>query len=191
MTSDRTFWRWFVDNAQSLLDDEPTTAMERIQTEVDRDHTGVIVEIGEQDDGQLLVLSANGDRSVFPTVLRLVAEQPPLDGWSVVAFRPRAAVAMSRIASDDWELEPAQIRYIAVKNGEKLDLDLYIPKYTSGNESLDGIVLIVLDHTVGEYDVGMKIGTIGLHALADAPERAALLAELTAEIDELGSAARN
>src|SRR5258707_682340 len=75
--ADRAFWSWFVDHA-SVLAKEPSMidVMEGIQKELEKGHRGVIAEIGTVGEDRLLVLSADGDRKLFPMIQSLFAARP-------------------------------------------------------------------------------------------------------------------
>jgi hypothetical protein len=184
---DHTFWNWFSDEAPSLWTASKVDAMQRIQRELERQHHGVFAEIGSDGGGRLLVLTADGDRSQFPTVQRLFAARPNVKGWKIVAFRPREAKPFSKIAMNNRDLDPATLRYVARRKNDKLDIKLYVAGYTEGDKEIGLMGFLALDHTVGEYDVETKLGGIELLPIAQAPAVSRALEELPGEIDALGT----
>ena len=83
------------------------------------------------------------------------------------------------------EVDPSALKFTAARNGAKLDVEVFVPGSLSENER-GRIGFLLLDHTLGEYDVETKIGGITFHALADAPTAAKPFAQLTSEVDAIG-----
>ena len=185
MDPDHTFWDWFSDEAPSLWTASKVDAMQRIQRELEKQHHGVLAEIGSDGGGRLLVLTADGERSVFPMIQQLFAARPNVKGWKIVAFRQREAKPFSKISMNNRELDPATLRYVARRENDKLDIKLYVPGYTDGDKELGLMGFLALDHTVGEYDVETKLGGIELLPIAQAPTLSRALEELPGEIDAL------
>ena len=81
-TPEARFWKWFVANADRLfhfeLDQE--RVFDALRAQLHRVATGLTFEIGQIDDGKReFVISADGDRVLFPYVERLVAAAPSLN----------------------------------------------------------------------------------------------------------------
>ncbi len=184
---DHAFWNWFSDEAPSLWTASKVDAMQRVQRELEKQHHGVFAEIGSDGGGRLLVLTADGDRSQFPTIQRLFAARPNVKGWKIVAFRQREAKPFSKIAMNNRDVDPATLRYVARRKGDKLDIKLYVPGYADNDKDLGMMAFLALDHTVGEYDVETKLGGIELLPIAQAPAVSHALEELPGEIDALGT----
>lgn len=188
--ADRAFWNWFVDHAPALAKERSMSdVMKQVQRELKKLDRGVIAEIGSAGDDRLLVLSADGDRKVFPMVQQLFAARPAVKGWKIVAFRQREAKRpMPVLSMNDRKLDPATLRYLAVRDHQKLDIQLYVPRYVEGDEAIGLLALLALDHTVGEYDVETKLGAIDLLPIERAPANAHELDDLVGEIDAIGTA---
>jgi hypothetical protein len=184
---DRAFWNWFTDEAPSLWTAPMVDAMQRIQRELEKQHHGVFAELGSDGGGRLLVLTADGDRSLFPMIQQLFAARPKIKGWKIVAFRQREAKPFSKISMNNRDLDPAALRYVARQKNDKLDIKLYVPGYTEGDKELGLMAFLALDHTVGEYDVETKLGGIEVLPIAQAPTVSRALEELPGEIDALGT----
>jgi hypothetical protein len=190
---DRAFWNWFTDHAQGLAK-KPSLidVMDEVQGELKKQHHGVIAEIGPAGENRLLVLSADGDRKAFSMVQQLFAARPSVIGWKIVAFRPREAKRpMPTIEMNGRKLNPAALRYLAERNGEKLDIQLYVPGYVIGEETVVLMAFLALDHTLGEYDVETKIGAIDLLPIESAVANSRALDDLPHEVDGIiGAPAR-
>ena len=181
-----TFWAWFQKNAAELkADADLRKTMERISTELAKVDKGVFAEIGGDATTRMLVISVDGKKELFPTVQAIHKAAPKVDGWNIVAFRQRDKPGqMAKFQLGDKTLDPSQIKVVAKANGDKLDLDVYMPNFTTKDE-MGQIGFIVLDHTVGEYDMETRIGGIEFLPLDKAPAGAKPIAELAAIVDAL------
>jgi len=130
-----------------------------------------------------LMITADGDRALFPQVTRVVKAAPAIPGWSVIAFRQRAPLAGKSITMDGVSIDLDRARIDVHRAGERLDVALYLPGFTPGNETIQRIGLIALDNAVGEYDMETRIGAIDWYPLTQAPSFARPLPELPAILD--------
>lgn len=180
------FWSWFQKNAAELhADPDLRKVMERISTELAKIDKGVFAEIGGDAKTRLLVISVDGKKELFPKVQAIHAAAPKVDGWKIVPFRQRSAPGeMAKFQLGGKTLDPTQIKLVAKANGDKLDIDVYMPGFTTHDEMAQ-IGFIVLDHTVGEYDMETRIGGIEFLPLEKAPAGAKPIAELPAIVDAL------
>jgi hypothetical protein len=174
------FWTYFTAHAAELANEPLETATSDLQHALAPVHPGVIVELGAQGASRTLVLSADGDRAMFPAIQALFAKRPAVPGWNVVAFHQRETERpLSPIESGGRTLDPNQLRYVAERAGDKLDVVVFAPNYTQRDAKL---VYLALDHTVGEYDLEMRVGAISIVPLDRAPAAARPFVELPAEL---------
>jgi len=187
---EQKFWEWFTANEaryrtlqagapeQDALFNELTRRLYRVQKGL---QFAFDTPNGEDPSAapREFVLSADGNRALFPAVQRLAAAAPPpeaLPGWKVVAFRPRMrsldGVALQfgemRVGADDlWlHLRP---------RGDTIDIDLYLRGLTEGTDrQIQMACLLLLDYALGEYDVETKVGALDIHPLPDDPSAAGL-----------------
>src|SRR5262245_21086713 len=75
---DVAFWTWFDDNAARLhAMDNLVDAMNDVGAQLEGPYPGVLAEIEKGEDGQrALVLTADGERELFPIISRLAAGAP-------------------------------------------------------------------------------------------------------------------
>ncbi len=182
-----TFWKWFAEHASALkTDPDLQKVMETVSNETEKIDPGLIGEIAVDGDKRQLVLSADGKRELFPLVQATYAARPTqLDGWSVVAFRPRAK------ADDGMTIElagnkitPRDVKFVATPAEHKLDVVVFIPGFTTIDE-MGSLGFVLLDHAVGEYDMETKIAGVDFAGLDKAPATAKPLTELPAQVDAL------
>src|SRR4051812_27545759 len=181
------FWAWFREHAAALrADADMQKTMESISSEVEKAYPGVFAEIGKEGDDRMLVLSVDGKKDLFPAVQELYAARPKdVKGWTIVAFRPRAKPGeMPTIEIEGKKLEPEKIKFVGAPADGKLDITVFIPGFTT-MEEMGNLGFVILDHTVGEYDLETKVGGIDFAALDKAPRDAKPLSELPKMVDAL------
>ncbi|HEY4176758.1 MAG TPA: hypothetical protein VGM90_08005 [Kofleriaceae bacterium] len=181
-----TFWKWFADNAKALHDDQNLQGvMEKISAELDKVETGVFGEIGVDKDTRMLVISADGNKALFPAVQKIFDGHPTIAGWKIVAFRPRSQPGDGfSIEMNGKKLAPADVKFVSEVASPKLDVTIYLPGFDD-SDAVKQVAFLLLDHTVGEYDMETKIGGIDFAAIEKAPAGAKPLPELAAAVDAL------
>jgi hypothetical protein len=183
------FWKWFVEKAGALRSDANLeNTMNAISDELRKIDSGVFAEIGSDGDDLLLVISADGDKKKFPTVQRIYDARPPsVKGWRVVAFRQRwtAEDPPREVNVEGKTVDPKQAKFVAEPGGsDKLDVTVYVP--VDGDDTmLARVGFIMLDHTLGEYDMETRIGGIDFAHASKAPADAKPLSALPAMVDAL------
>lgn len=168
----KRFWKWFEDNANSLAavrsGEDPI--LQKLSRELRRIHPNLDFEMGLSDDDQLeFIVSANGVRSVFPTVEQLVADAPAIPNWNIIAFRqPKDSV--SQIRYENFPLKAEDVWFSYKHRMDKVDVTIYIRDLSPGNEEQAiGASFILLDNALGEYLVATGIGFINHKPLPDNP----------------------
>jgi hypothetical protein len=151
--------------------------------QLEKAYPGVFAEIGKQGDELMLVISADGIKKLFPQVQEIYAARPTVPGWKIVAFRQRDAGFAIEMGGK--KIEPKTVKFVGTPGEGKLDIEVYLPGFKSGDEELKKIGFIILDHMIGEYDMETKIGGIDFAALDAAPATAKPLTELPAMVDTI------
>jgi hypothetical protein len=177
------FWSWFTVNASRLASGDLEKAMVEINDHLEPTHRGIFVEIGAGEHVRTLVITADGNRDYFPLVQKVFDVRPAsIPGWKIVAFRQRDAAPFT-IELGGLKLDPKDLRFVAGAGASgKIDLDVFVASYTDTPE-LKQALYIVLDHTLGEFDMETKIGGIDFHALSEAGSSARPLLELPRVLD--------
>lgn len=183
------FWDWFRANCSRLA--EVRTGLEPVYAQlvekVSRVHKALRCEFSVPPDGlSELIVSADGDREVFPAVERLVAAAPDIPGWKVTAFRQRRSLEDVHIRIEDQDVKPDDIWYATTPCEPALGLEVYVRGLKDSNEEILGrAAFLYLDFTLGEYDATTKVAVLKLQGLPPSPEEMGLrpLAELPAEVD--------
>lgn len=161
-----TFWSWFLTNEEKLFQfenqeevvlDETLNALQQINDEL-------VFEIGPAIGGlREFVVSANGAKTAFADVIEIVKSAPELDRWIVVPFRQRKNVFDMEIEIDDTVVTPQDFRFSFDREKGRIDLSIFVEGMDPDAEDTFHLVFLLLDTTIGEYDVEMKIGSIGIY----------------------------
>ena len=198
------FWEWFRENKSFLeqYDKKTDEVMEQLQEKLEEIYPDLRFEIGQDKDGIYeFVISAGGLKSAIDSVLELYKSAPKIDGWRIIAFKPRQAVTRVEHGGIDFKL--SDFMYSSSYNEGMTDIELYIRGFRMGKEETYAMAgFLFLDTVIGEYDVMTRLGNIKFHPLPEEgiafagdddgveletePEqmkRLKPLAELAAEID--------
>src|SRR5262245_19485759 len=167
------FWEWFAQNTSDLL--EVRTAREPVVDELAKQlrqvRDGLTFEFGPDRDGRReFIVSADGNKKLFPTVKRLIALAPDLKEWLLIPFRPAKKMEGMALRYGDIELSGDDIWFTHEGAGRKIHLELYLRGFSEETQQvLGGAAFLLLDGTLGEFVVETRIGGIGWHALPDDP----------------------
>jgi hypothetical protein len=160
---------------------EPT--MTKLHNQLKRIHPGLVFEFEVQCAPRSFVVSADGDSSLFPTVLDVVERAPPLPGWKVLAFRQPGRADVS-IEMRGVRLGPDDISAAVRPHAGLADITLFVRDYSAENgEALGHAAFILLDNALGEFLVETAIGGLELRPLAEAPADSIPMAELLSAVD--------
>jgi hypothetical protein len=165
------FWNWFAYNSVDLTTvatcQEPVCG--KLSSELQKVCKGLAFAFGPTEGGRReFVVSADGKKELFPAVHSLVAAAPQIPGWKIIAFRPGGSFFSVQVGG--VEIGPEDIWFRADDNGSKVDLLLSVKGMTEGDlKTIGGAVFLLLDHAVGEYEVGTRIGKVGFSPLPSDP----------------------
>ncbi len=168
--ANQRFWQWFETNSNRLA--EVKTCQEPIADELSKQLRkvckGLVFLFGPEDNGRReFIISAAGIRKLFPNVQELVNDAPDMPGWRIMAFRPPVKdISDLRLILGDAEFSANDIWFSYNKSDDKIDLNIFtrIPDGVS-RDVVGEAAFLLLDHTVGEYNVETKIGGITLGVL--------------------------
>lgn len=164
-SSEASFWRWFQANETRLFDFEKDQerVFDELQMQLQRIQPGLTFEFGPKQGGKReFVISADGIKDVFPAVIRLADAAPPLPRWKITKFRPRRGF-QSPVTLNGLQISPEQLQFTIEPDGDKAGITLFIEGYRqSEHQKYAGVVYLMLDQELGEYDVETKVGFIEL-----------------------------
>jgi hypothetical protein len=180
-----SFWKWFTAHASEL---RPNEDLEAVMLQVNEEMEkigGVYAEIGRDGNDRVLVLTADGARDLFPVVQQLYAARPSVPGWKIVAFRQRSKPGQHfPLEIDGKEVSATDSKFVAEVRGAKIAIDVFLPGFDN-TYAMKKLGWLLLDHTVGEYDMETKVDAIEFSSIDKAPPGAKPLTELPAAIDAL------
>ncbi len=163
-TAEEQFWNWFTQHELEFFHFDPKDRkkMERLfeslageLQKVDEDLT---FEFGPNQPRRELVISAGGIKRAFPAVTALVGAAPNLERWDVIAFRPRRPPGIVEFAGK--RVDPKDVQFTLLDNGKIAGLHLFIPGFREDDIDLKQIGYLLLDESLGEYDVESRLGLI-------------------------------
>jgi hypothetical protein len=160
------FWGWFKKSESRLFTFERN--QERIIPELLRElrkiHDSMTFEIGSELEGiREFIISADGHRDAFPSVIRLADAAPPLARWRIVKFRPRRTEPCI-IGLGDLQFSSDDILATLSPQGARIGVSLFLGDEDHFDERVVGhIGFLLLDYTLGEYDVETLVGTVSFH----------------------------
>ena len=190
------FWTWFRQNESALWpvftavfegsegDDAANDALAAALTKF---HPGLVFEVGRAQDGLLdLVISADGDFSRFPAVLELVGKSQTSKKFIVTAFRQRRAGLSLSIHGEEFQDETVRFHMLPSQSHDgKFDLTIFMGQSSLDSEQLARAAFILLDTTIGEYDMETLIGAVEVCRSPPASDGQLLpLSELPRILDE-------
>jgi hypothetical protein len=163
--SEGHFWKWFSAHSDEYYNypaEKQEILFDKISKELMKVNQGLTFEFGPIDSNgkRELVISADGIRSVFPSVISLVKKAPKFEKWKITAFRQRM---------EDYEIQFGKVKlgrkdvlFTYEKDGNKIDITLFVNGYQKSGE-YDQAVYLLLDSILGEYDVETQIGCIDIN----------------------------
>jgi hypothetical protein len=183
------FWIWFEKNSQDyyrLKEENLNSLFNKLSKQLSKINEDLAFEFSVDliEGKREFIISADGILSAFPDVIDLVENAPQLDGFKIIAFRQKSAVDdISTIEYDDISLGADDVYFTYRKNGDTLDIVLYLRGYDSDFEEWENAAFILLDTIIGEYDVATKIGSIDMLPYKESPNLKSIL-ELPSLIDK-------
>ncbi|MDQ0639852.1 hypothetical protein QF042_003417 [Pedobacter sp. W3I1] len=156
------FWNWFSKKADLYFHFERNrdVLFSKLKAELEKIHPDLTFEFSPvfEDGTRELVISADGIKSIFPIVIKLVKQAPILQKWKIIAFRqPHKEVTQINYQDLTINLKDVFFRYSKDKGQVGLELNIRgfyeSPEWTAG-------IFILLDNVIGEYHTEMSLSHI-------------------------------
>jgi hypothetical protein len=164
MTAQEEFWNWFTQHESELFDFDPRRETERerifdeLASELQKVDPELTFEFGPNAPRREFVISAGGIKRAFPSVVSLAKAAPALDRWKVTAFRPRRPPHIVEFRGR--RVDPKDVQFSLLDNGKTAGIYLFIAGFGENDSDLKQIGYLLLDETLGEYDVEVRLGPI-------------------------------
>jgi hypothetical protein len=177
-SKEKKFWRWFVEHSEELFnfENDQERVFNELSAQLKKIDENLTFEFGPiQNDKREFIVSADGIRSSFPVVQKLVGIAPKIDRWCIIPFRPPKGL-MKSIRFNDYVLMREDVWFKPEKDGDRIGLVIHIRNLSEKNETqAKQAVFIMLDSALGEYNVETMVGFIEFMRLLDRPEALGLL----------------
>jgi hypothetical protein len=190
------FWRWFKTNEASVArglasavkgEADGHEAGAALAAALTRYHKGLVFEIGVRPEERLdFVISADGIIERFSAVIALKKAAPESRLFEFTAFRQPHEGMVLEMHGARFSAETARFA-LADSPGHKgkFDIDVYIDPQSLDLEQSTQAAFILLDATIGEYDMETLIGHIEVMDIGEAAEGETLpLSSLPAKLSE-------
>ena len=181
------FWRWFEKNDAQLFDFEADQerVFDRLAAAMHKVDERLTFEFGPKvGNKREFVISADGHRAAFPKVEALFAAAPVMPHWTFVKFRPRRTPMDIEYGGVAVKAEAVSVSVLVARSADKVKLRVFIPGYTPArHNSYLGIAFLLLDQSLGEFDVETRVGPIDVLAPEAGNKDVYSLSELPAVLD--------
>jgi len=194
-SAEARFWEWFEQNELRLFNFErqQDRNIEDLRRALQRVNRSLTFEIGSEANGRReFIISADGNRDAFPSVITLADTAPHLPRWNIIKFRPRKSDPFF-IGLPDSSLSSDDIKFTLEPEGSRIGVTLYLGDALDFDEkAMARIGFILLDHTLGEFDVETSVGSVHFYP-KEMPSRLKKLPlqQLAVEFDQLSKLLAN
>jgi hypothetical protein len=190
------FWRWFKTNEAAVARGLASAVKGRadgheagaaLAAALTRYYKGLVFEIGIRPEQRLdFVISADGIIDRFPAVIALKNAAPESRLFEFTAFRQPHEGMVLEMHGARFSAETARFALTASQGlPDKFDIDVYIDPQSLDEEQATQAAYILLDATIGEYDMETLIGHIEVMEIEEAAESETLpLSSLPAKLSE-------
>lgn len=160
------FWQWFEKNESRIFHFEKNQDqnISDLLRELHRVNKSLTFEIGSEAlETREFIISADGNRDAFPSVIRLAEAAPALPRWRITKFRPRRTDPCL-LGIGDLQFSSDDVLVTLELEGSRIGVSLYLGDEDHFDEQILGrIGFLLLDYTLGEYDVETLVGTVSFH----------------------------
>ena len=154
-----------------------TTALSRVQM-------GLVYEMGGVRNGKReFIISADGNKQLFPILFDLAASAPNLARWTILKFRQRAEdITSLTLSFGDFTLDHSHLSFIIWPELEecKVGIQIFVSALESNLPKVQQGVFILLDQALGEYQMETLVGSITICAESEP----SLLAKVSKDITQ-------
>lgn len=187
------FWNWFSLHENEFRNSgDPTQSDEYLSIILEQGRKiteGLALELEPPKNEVIrMTISANGDINLFPIVEKIVEKAPKINGWSFVAFRqrlPESKVKGMILKTDEFVLNPNEIKFKPITNGEDLEMVIFAKDVSEQNRNQIAFgCLMLIDNILGEYDAVKKIKGYDIQNLSSNNKDLKSLTEIAKYVDD-------
>lgn len=179
---EQVFWNWFINHKhlfENVLIDLRQTNQEKINETMDlfekslhEYDNNIWFRMGGSNPFELII-TAEGNRDAFDSILRLVNSSPQIDNWKIIAFIQPQDISNFQYRKDDYELNVNDIFFsysenISGKNGYYMETMFYVrDEKHIDNDGFKSSIIRIAETAIGEYDFARIIGFINVVKSSD------------------------
>ncbi len=173
------FWGWFKDYGQEFVslggvsDERIYSLLDPLAEHLEEYCAGLTFEIGYDETSKTyeLVISADGNKKLFPQVEKLAGDAPVIKNWKITAFRQPKSNQWP-IQYQGYTFDPAKIFFYPLGNGSpdltKINIEVVYPDYEGANHNLFlGGTFLLLDALIGEKSTELDIAHLDVSKTPD------------------------
>jgi len=166
---EQNFWNWFTNHEDSLFhfENDQERVFGELTVELRKVNPDLVFEFSSIENGRRdFTISAGGIKSAFPAVEALYAVAPKLPRWKFFKFRQRHEPA--NLSYNGVTVSVDKVKFDLKRTGEKADITIFLPEYSKAQEeTYMGIAFLLLDQSLGEYDVETRIGFVDVKNISE------------------------
>jgi hypothetical protein len=163
------FWRLFEARQAELAsaDSAEAPVYDALQAALQRIDPALFLEFSAAPGACELIVTAEGNRSLFPLAERVIAGAPTVPGWTFFALKPRLGLP----ASACWEgftlkLQGAVFEPLGRPGSDELGLRISVPGLDPRDlAAARAAMLRALDHALGERRFAESVGHVEVQPL--------------------------
>ncbi|HQV52763.1 MAG: hypothetical protein IPI00_02935 [Flavobacteriales bacterium] len=177
------FWTWFKQNQRSIErlaegDREMLPVYEEMTHRMHGFHPNIFPELSLDDaGGYILIVTADGRNEGLEPVMHFTELYPVIEGWQVQRFRKPVNDPLAVFEYHDLIVALAEVNvaYAYDPENELIHVGLVIEGASREDERWLGMMYILMDHAIGEYNTMTYMGSLDLMAIDELPENVTLI----------------
>jgi hypothetical protein len=159
-----SFWLRFREGEAALVRKPVREQVEEINEVLEAHLEGLALEMMAEDGDQQIemIATAHGAKERFPLLMDFVKCAPPLQHYSLSAFRTRTEKPDFPMRMGDFELATSDILIGHFADEGQVGIEVMFDREIPGDmqDHARNMAFIMLDHVLGEYDFAIKVGAV-------------------------------
>jgi hypothetical protein len=148
------FWALFRERAAALsaAESADNPLYDELLAELQRAAPGLFLDFSTGAEGCELIVTADGDRELFPAARAAVSDAPTIAGWKIRALKPQSGFPET-VTWDGVSLPLTQVVFDPLERPDSPDLGIRIlvpDLQPAVHEAAHNAILRALDHGLGE-----------------------------------------
>lgn len=176
------FWRWFKKNRMrierlALGDKDQLPVYKEMTRRMHAFHPGIYPELSVDEQEYVLIVTADGRMDAMDPVMHFTELYPVIEGWRIQRFRKPVNDPYAVFEYQDLicALEEVRVAYVMDEAAKKVHVALVIDGATRDDLRWHGMLYLLLDHAIGEFNTMLHVGGLDLMTLEELPQDAQLI----------------